>query len=41
MMTDHEQNVEEYKYDAWGEHIDSAALPSAANSIRYAGFLFD
>ena len=37
MMTDHEQDVEEYKYDAWGENIDTTTLPSTANNIRYAG----
>lgn len=37
MMTDHEQNEEEYKYDAWGEHVDTTTLPSTENNIRYAG----
>ena len=37
MMTDHEQNIEHYTYDSWGEHVDNANLPTVANRIRYAG----
>ena len=37
MMTDHEQNTELYNYDAWGEHADTANLPSTENNIRYGG----
>ncbi|MBU1024305.1 hypothetical protein KKB99_08500, partial [bacterium] len=36
-MTDHDQNVEEYNYDAWGEHIDNTDFPTATNLVRYAG----
>jgi RHS repeat-associated protein len=37
MMSDKEQNIERYTYDAWGEHIDSATLPDTENKIRYGG----
>jgi len=37
MMTDHEQNTEHYNYDAWGEHADTANLPSTENNVRYGG----
>ena len=38
LMTGHDlASNEEYTYDAWGEHVDTAALPTTLNKIRYAG----
>ena len=37
MMTDHEQNKETYTYDAWGEHVDTANIPTTPNKVRYGG----
>jgi RHS repeat-associated protein len=37
MMSDTEQNIERYTYDAWGEHLDSDTLPDTENKIRYGG----
>ena len=27
----------DYTYDAWGEHVDTPALPTVENRVRYAG----
>jgi hypothetical protein len=37
MMSDTEQNIERYTYDAWGEHLDTDTLPDTENKIRYGG----